>query len=87
MIGIPMENWGKFWANNPLYFSGYKLENIRAPLLPNILDRGYEQSVLTFAYQITPKLNTGLETNYNFGNIENIALSLPRRDPVRDRRN
>jgi hypothetical protein len=38
-------------------------------------DGGVNRAFITFGYKITPKLNVGIESNYNFGSIENEVYS------------
>lgn len=75
-IGIPMGKFGASFGLIPITTSGYKLENIDGATTTQYTGSGgMNKAFLTLAYQITPELSIGLDTNYNFGSIENVAIS------------
>jgi len=75
-IGIPMGKFGASFGLLPFTSVGYQLESTQGDFTTQFSGTGGLNKVfLTLAYQVTPKLNVGIEGNYNFGNIENIAFS------------
>ncbi len=75
-LGIPMGKFGASFGVFPLSSTGYKLENeINGINTKYIGSGGMNKAFLTLAYQITPELSFGIDTNYNFGKIENTAVS------------
>ncbi len=59
----------------PLTAVGYNLENLSGTtLIQNSGSGGMNKVFVSGGYQITPKLSFGIETSYNFGNIENVTL-------------
>lgn len=75
-IGIPMGKFGASFGVLPYTSSGYKLENVTELTSTQYTGSGgMNKAFLTVAYQITPELSFGVDTNYNFGNIENNSVS------------
>jgi hypothetical protein len=76
VLGIPMGKFGASFGVFPLSSTGYKLENVNDGINTKYEGSGgMNKAFLTLAYQITPKLSVGVDTNYNFGKIENSAVS------------
>ena len=80
-VGIPMGKFGASFGLIPYTSVGYQLqtESQTDEGLQSITrytgTGGINKAFLNVAYQITPKLSFGVDANYNFGNIENKALS------------
>ncbi len=75
-IGIPMGKFGASFGLIPYTASGYKLESIQGDRTTQYTGTGgMNKAFLTVGYQITPNLSVGIDANYNFGNIENTAVS------------
>lgn len=75
-IGIPMGKFGASFGLIPYTASGYKLESIQDTRVTQYTGSGgMNKAFLTVGYQITPNLSVGVDANYNFGNIENEAVS------------
>ena len=75
-LGIPMGKFGAGFGLIPYTSSGYKLQNEDATTLTQYEGTGgLNKAFLQLAYQITPELSFGVDANYNFGNIENIATA------------
>lgn len=73
-LGIPMGKFGAGFGLIPYTSSGYKLQNEDASSVTKYEGTGgLNKAFFQLAYQITPKLSVGVDANYNFGNIENIA--------------
>ena len=79
-IGIPMGKFGASFGLIPYTSVGYQLQTEAQTETGQSITRytgkgGINKAFLTVAYQITPKLSFGVDANYNFGNIENKAIS------------
>ena len=75
-IGIPMGKFGASFGLIPFSSVGYKLiSELEEETTDYTGTGGLNKAFLTLAYSITPKLSVGIETNYNFGNIENTAFN------------
>ncbi len=75
-VGIPMGKFGASFGLLPFSSVGYQIEEVDGTNTTQYEGTGgLNRAFLTFAYQITPELSIGVEGNYNFGNIENIATS------------
>lgn len=75
-IGIPMGKFGASFGLIPYSSSGYKLQNESETTLTQYEGTGgLNKAFFQLAYQITPKFSVGVDANYNFGNIENVATS------------
>ncbi len=75
-LGIPMGKFGASFGVLPYTSSGYRLESRTETTTTQYTGTGgMNKAFITFAYQITPELSFGVDTNYNFGNIENNSLS------------
>jgi hypothetical protein len=73
-VGIPMGKFGASFGVIPFTSVGYKLLSENDNSTTEFTGSGGLNKVFfTLAYQITPELSVGLDTNYNFGNIENVA--------------
>ncbi|EDM45058.1 putative outer membrane protein [unidentified eubacterium SCB49] len=74
-IGIPMGKFGASFGLVPYTAVGYNLTS--SGDFYNTLytgDGGLNRAFLSLAYSITENLSVGIETNYNFGEINNTAL-------------
>jgi hypothetical protein len=75
-VGIPMGKLVGSFGLMPYSAVGYKLQSTDGNTVTQSSgDGGVNRAFITFGYKITPKLNVGLETNYNFGSIENEVYS------------
>ena len=75
-IGIPMGKFGGSFGLIPYTAVGYKLQSEDVNTTTQFSgEGGLNKAFFTLAYKITPKFNVGIDVNYNFGNIENTALS------------
>ncbi|MDG1062911.1 MAG: hypothetical protein P8O93_00505 [Flavobacteriaceae bacterium] len=75
-IGVPMGKFGASFGLLPLTTSGYKLENVEGLSTTQYSGTGGMNKVfLGLGYQVNSQFSLGLEANYNFGKIENNALS------------
>ncbi|MDC8003016.1 hypothetical protein POV27_03080 [Aureisphaera galaxeae] len=75
-IGIPMGKFGANFGLVPLTSTGYKLQNeVGGSLTQFEGSGGLNKAFLAIGYQITSDLSIGIDANYNFGNIENIATN------------
>ena len=75
-LGIPMGKFGASFGLIPYTSTGYKLQNEDATTVTQYEGTGgLNKAFFQLAYQITPELSFGVDTNYNFGNIENIATA------------
>lgn len=75
-IGVPMGKFGAGFGLIPYSAVGYKLQSVDdITTTQSSGEGGLNRAFLTLAYKITPKFNIGLETNYNFGNIENTVYT------------
>lgn len=75
-VGVPMGRFGASFGLIPYSAVGYKLQSVQDTVTTQSSgEGGLNRAFLTLAYQITPKLSVGLETNYNFGNIQNTVFT------------
>jgi hypothetical protein len=75
-IGIPMGKLAASFGVIPFTSVGYDIENTDGDVTTRLTgEGGLNKAFLTFAYKITPNFSLGLDTNYNFGNIQNTAFS------------
>ncbi len=74
-IGIPMGKFGASFGLIPYTSVGYNLTS-EGELFNTLYtgDGGLNRAFLSLAYAITDDLSVGVETNYNFGEINNTAL-------------
>lgn len=73
-LGIPMGKFGASFGLIPYTSSGYKLQNENEDSVTRYEGTGgLNKAFFQLAYQITPHFSMGVDANYNFGNIENIA--------------
>jgi len=73
-FGIPMGKFGAAFGLIPYTSSGYKLQNEDTNSVTQYEGTGgLNKAFFQLAYQITPKFSVGVDANYNFGNIKNVA--------------
>jgi hypothetical protein len=73
-FGIPMGKFGTAFGLIPYTSSGYKLQNEDTNSVTQYEGTGgLNKAFFQLAYQITPHFSVGVDANYNFGNIENVA--------------
>lgn len=73
-IGFPMGKFGASIGLLPYTTSGYKLQSEDATSLTQYEGSGgLNKAFFQLGYQITPQFSVGVDANYNFGNIENVA--------------
>jgi hypothetical protein len=73
-FGIPMGKFGASFGLIPYTSSGYKLQNEDTNSITQYEGTGgLNKAFFQLAYQITPKFSVGVDANYNFGNIQNVA--------------
>ncbi len=76
-IGIPMGKFGASFGMIPYTSTGYKLQNENETTLTKYEGSGgLNKAFFQVGYQVTPELSFGIDANYNFGNIENIAFAV-----------
>jgi hypothetical protein len=60
----------------PFTSVGYDLQDIDGDVTTRFTgEGGLNKAFVTFAYRVTPNFSLGIDTNYNFGNIQNTAFS------------
>ena len=75
-VGIPMGKFAGSFGLLPYSAVGYKLQSIEGTTITQSSgEGGLNRAFVTLAYNVTPKLSVGVETNYNFGNVENTVNS------------
>jgi hypothetical protein len=75
-LGIPMGKLVGSFGLIPYTSVGYDTQNTAGDVTTRYTGKGgLNKAFLTFAYRVTPNLSFGVDTNYNFGNIENTAFS------------
>ena len=75
-IGIPMGKFGASFGLIPFTAVGYQLEDIGPQGTTQYVGTGgLNKAFLTLAYKFNDNLSFGIDGNYNFGNIENVATS------------
>jgi hypothetical protein len=75
-IGIPMGKFGASFGMIPYTATGYKLQSEDETTITKYEGSGgLNKAFFQVGYQITPELSFGVDANYNFGNIENIAFA------------
>jgi hypothetical protein len=75
-VGIPMGKFAGSFGLIPYSAVGYKLQTIEETTITQSSgEGGLNRAFLTLAYNVTPKLSFGIDTNYNFGNVENTINS------------
>ncbi len=75
-MGIPMGKFGMGFGVIPYTSVGYDFYSE----IPNGLTEysgsgGLNKVFISLGYQVTPELSLGLDTNYNFGKIENTSIT------------
>ena len=74
-IGIPMGKFGASFGLIPFTSVGYQIDSSTDLATTRFTGTGgLNRAFLSLAYKVTPKFNVGVETSYNFGNIENISF-------------
>ena len=75
-VGIPMGKLAASFGIIPYTSVGYDLETTDGDVTTRFTgEGGLNKAFVTFAYKVTPKLSLGIDTNYNFGNIQNTSFS------------
>lgn len=75
-MGIPMGKFGASFGLLPFTSSGYKLESVSENSTTQYSgEGGLNKIFVALAYQINKNFSVGVETNYDFGSIENTAES------------
>ena len=75
-MGIPMGKFGMGFGLTPYTAVGYHFySDISDGLTEYTGSGGLNKAFLSLAYQVTPELAIGVDGNYNFGKIENTAIS------------
>ena len=76
VVGVPMGKFGGSFGLVPYTAVGYKLQSIDGTTTTQSSgEGGLNRAFVTLAYNITPKFSVGVETNYNFGNVENTIFT------------
>jgi len=74
-IGVPMGKFGASFGLIPYTSVGYQIDSSTDLATTRFTGTGgLNRAFLSLAYKVTPKFNVGIETSYNFGNIENISF-------------
>ena len=75
-IGIPMGKFGMGFGFLPYTSVGYDFFSETSDGVTQYDGNGgLNRAFLSLGYQVTPAFGLGIETNYNFGKIENTAIS------------
>ena len=75
-MGIPMGKFGMGFGLTPYTAVGYHFySDSNASITEYSGKGGVNKAFLSLAYQVLPELSIGVESNYNFGKIENTAIS------------
>tara|TARA_B110000305_G_scaffold227437_1_gene276120 strand:- start:181 stop:1434 length:1254 start_codon:yes stop_codon:yes gene_type:complete len=75
-IGIPMGKLVGSFGLLPYSAVGYDLQSEEGNTITQSSGNGgVNRAFISFAYKLTSKLNLGVESNYNFGSIENDVFS------------
>lgn len=77
-LSVPMGKFGFGFGLLPYTSVGYKLDDIdNEGTIQNRFrgEGGVNRVFAGFGYQVTPKLGIGVDLNYNFGNIQNAAVT------------
>jgi hypothetical protein len=75
-MGIPMGKLAGGFGLIPYSAVGYKLQSIDSiTTTQSSGEGGLNRAFFSLGYKVTPKLGIGIETNYNFGNIENSVYT------------
>lgn len=75
-IGLPMGKFGASFGLMPYTSSGYRLQNEDETTVTQYEGTGgLNKAFLQIGYQITPKFSVGIDVNYDFGDIENVATA------------
>ncbi|REE27511.1 long-subunit fatty acid transport protein [Winogradskyella pacifica] len=78
-VSVPLGKFGLGFGLLPYTSVGYKLDDITDDSV--IVNRfsgegGLNRVFAGLGYQVTEKLSVGMDFNYNFGNIQNVALEI-----------
>jgi hypothetical protein len=75
-IGIPMGKFGASFGLIPFTSVGYQIDSSTEGTTTQFTGTGgLNRAFLSLGYKVTPKLSVGVETSYNFGNIENTSFN------------
>lgn len=76
-LSVPLGKFGFGFGLLPYSSVGYKLEASSNDVVTNrhTGEGGLNKVFASFAYQINEKLSIGVESSYNFGNIQNSAIA------------
>ena len=77
VLNVPMGKFGLAFGILPYTSTGYKLESFdNDDVLINRYrgEGGLNKAFLGFGYQITKELSVGIQTSYNFGNVQNSVI-------------
>ena len=75
-VGLPLGKFGASFGLIPYTSVGYQLEDAEAAGTTQYTGTGgLNKAFLTLAYKINENFSVGIDGNYNFGNIENIATA------------
>jgi hypothetical protein len=75
-MGIPMGKFGMGFGLIPYSAVGYDFfSEVPDGLTQYTGNGGLNKAFLSLGYQVTPELSLGVDANYNFGNIENTAIT------------
>ncbi|WP_347373135.1 hypothetical protein [Aequorivita sp. Q41] len=75
-MGIPMGKFGMGFGLIPYTSVGYDFYSEATDGVTQYTGSGgLNKAFIALGYQVTPELSLGVDTNYNFGKIENTALS------------
>ena len=75
-VAIPMGKLVSSFGLIPYSSVGYDTQNVVDDVTTRYTGQGgLNKAFLTFAYRVSPNFSLGVDTNYNFGNIENTAFS------------
>lgn len=75
-IGLPMGKFGASFGMIPFTATGYKVQSSTETTLTQYEGTGgLNKAFIQIGYQITPQLSIGVDANYDFGDIENVATT------------
>lgn len=76
-IGIPFGKLATSFGLIPFTSVGYNISSVTDNSTTQYIgEGGLNKAFLNFGYKVTPKFSVGVEANYNFGNIENVAFNI-----------
>lgn len=75
-VGIPMGKFGMGFGLIPYTSVGYDFfSDVEGGITQYTGTGGLNKAFLSLGYQVTPELSVGVDANYNFGKIENTAIT------------